>query len=115
MRLAHSGMRAEFWQDPRPKPDLAVGFVSFALTIETNATFTYYTSFEKLTPPIDNLSFPFLMYEVKYVRVRVIAEASLSPPHRDKRVCWGQFYHFAPPITPTTLTIHRLGLKNKYA
>jgi len=50
---------------PRPKPDLAVGFVSSAFTIEENAKLTYYTSFENLTRSTDNLSFPFLMCEVK--------------------------------------------------
>ena len=50
---------------PRPKPDLAVGFQSFAFTIEENAKLTYYTSFENLTRPTDELCFPFLMFEVK--------------------------------------------------
>ena len=50
---------------PRPKPDLAVGFVSSAFTIEENEKLTYYTSFENVTRPTENLSFPFLMSEIK--------------------------------------------------
>ena len=50
---------------PRPKPDLAVGFFSFALTTTENAKLTNYTSFENLTRPTDDLCFPFLMCEVK--------------------------------------------------
>ncbi len=50
---------------PRPKPDLAVGFVSSAFTIEENQKLTYYTSFENITRPTDNLSFPFLISEIK--------------------------------------------------
>ena len=50
---------------PRPKPDLAVGFLSSALTIAENEKLTNYTSFENLTRPTDELCFPFLMCEVK--------------------------------------------------
>ena len=50
---------------PRPKPDLAVGFQSSAFTTEENKKLTYYTSFENLTRPSDELCFPFLMLEVK--------------------------------------------------
>ncbi len=50
---------------PRPKPDLAVGFVSSAFTMEENRKLTYYTSFENLTRPTDDLSFPFLMFQIK--------------------------------------------------
>lgn len=59
------------WQEswvlagPRPKPDLAVGFASSAFTIEENQKLTYYTSFENITRPTDNLSFPFLIFEIK--------------------------------------------------
>lgn len=50
---------------PRPKPDLAVGFLSSAFTIAENEKLTNYTSFENLTRPTDELCFPFLMCEVK--------------------------------------------------
>lgn len=50
---------------PRPKPDLAVGFLSSAFTIAENEKLTNYTSFENLTRPTDDLCFPFLMCEVK--------------------------------------------------
>ena len=50
---------------PRPKPDLAVGFASSAFTIEENQKLTYYTSFENITRPTDNLAFPFLISEIK--------------------------------------------------
>jgi hypothetical protein len=50
---------------PRPKPDLAVGFLSTSFTIEENQKLTNYTSFDNLTRPTDELSFPFLMCEVK--------------------------------------------------
>ncbi len=50
---------------PRPKPDLAIGFLSSAFTIEENQKLTNYTSPDNLTRPTDELSFPFLMCEVK--------------------------------------------------
>ena len=50
---------------PRPKPDLAVGFISSAFTIAENEKLTNYTSFENLTRPTAELCFPFLMCEVK--------------------------------------------------
>ena len=50
---------------PRPKPDLAVGFLSTSFTIEETQKLTNYTSFDNLTRPTDELSFPFLMCEVK--------------------------------------------------
>ena len=50
---------------PRPKPGLAVGFASSAFTIEENEKLTYYTSFENITRPTDDLSFPFLIFEIK--------------------------------------------------
>ena len=50
---------------PQPKPDVTIGSASSALTIEENTKLTYYTSFENLTGPTDELCFPFLMCEVK--------------------------------------------------
>ena len=50
---------------PRPKPDLAIGFLSSAFTIEENQKLTNYTSYDNLTRPTDELCFPFLMCEVK--------------------------------------------------
>lgn len=50
---------------PRPKPDLAVGFLPFAFSIAENRKLTNYTSFENLTRPTEDISFPFLMCEVK--------------------------------------------------
>ena len=50
---------------PRPKPDLAIGFLSSAFTAEENQKLTNYKSFDNLTRPTDELSFPFLMCEVK--------------------------------------------------
>ena len=50
---------------PRPKPDLVVGFLSTSFTIEENQKLTNYTSLDNLTRPTDELSFPFLMCEVK--------------------------------------------------
>lgn len=50
---------------PRPKPDLAVGFASSAFTMGENKKLIYYTSFENVTRPTDNLSFPFLMSGIK--------------------------------------------------
>ena len=49
---------------PRPKPDLAVGFISSAFTIAENEKLTNYTSIENLTRPTAELCFPFLMCEV---------------------------------------------------
>ncbi|KAI9682697.1 MAG: hypothetical protein M1829_006684 [Trizodia sp. TS-e1964] len=50
---------------PRPKPDLAVGFLSSAFTTAEIEKLTNYTSYENLTKPTDYLCFPFLMCEVK--------------------------------------------------
>jgi hypothetical protein len=50
---------------PRPKPDLAVGFLPAAFTLEENQKLISYTSVDNLTRSTDELSFPFLMCEVK--------------------------------------------------
>ena len=50
---------------PRPKPDLAVGFLSSAFSVAENSKLTNYTSFDNLTRPTEDLCFPFLMCEVK--------------------------------------------------
>ena len=50
---------------PRPKPDLAIGFLSSAFSIAETRKLTNYTSFDNLTRPTEDMCFPFLMCEVK--------------------------------------------------
>lgn len=57
MQLTHCRGRVGFWQ---------VGFVSSAFTMGENQNLTYYPhmSFENVTRPTVNLSFPYLMSEI---------------------------------------------------
>ena len=50
---------------PRPKPGLAVGFLSSAFTTAENQKLTNHTSFENLTRPTEDMCFQFLICEAK--------------------------------------------------